>query len=111
MFTFAVRPCYKSKDLLIEFRKGCGSDEMISAMKSVLAKADMEVIKKHDLWQNDEMLYKMNSKFGEFEVSCDNWGSIFILAPDNQPAIKALASLFSESCQFQTEEVDFEQYT
>lgn len=111
MFTFAVRPGYKSESLLIEFRKGCGSDEMISAMKSVLAQADIEVIEKHDLWQNDEMLYKMNSKFGEFELSSDNWDSIFILAPENQPAIKALASLFSESCQFQTEEAGFEQYT
>lgn len=111
MFTFAVRPSYKSKDLLIDFREGSGSDEMISAMKAVLAEADIKVIGKLDLWQNDEMLYKIDSKFGKFEISSDNWGCVFILAPDNQPAINSLASLFSESSQFQKEEVDFEQYT
>jgi len=111
MFTFAVRPAHKTKELLIEFRKGSGSDEMVAAMKQVLAKADIEVIEKVDLWENDEMIYKMRSKFGEFELSSSNYGSIFIMAPKNQLAIKSLGALFSESNNFQSEAVDFAQYT
>jgi hypothetical protein len=111
MFTFALRPGHKSKELLIEFRKGSGSDEMVSAMKQVLAQADFEIIKTIDFWQNDEMIYKIKSKFGNFELSSDNWGCMFIMAPDNQPAIKSLAALFSESASFQAEVVDFAQYT
>ena len=111
MFTFAVRPAYKTKELLIEFRSGSGSDEMIAAMKQVLAKADIEVIEKIDLWQNDEMIYKMRSKFGEFELSSSNCGSIFIMAPENQRAIESLSALFSVSNSFHSEVVDFAQYT
>lgn len=111
MFTFAVRPGYKTKDLLIEFRKGTGDDEMISALKQVLAKADVEVIDKTDLWQNDEMIYKMQSKYGEFELSSSNYGCIFITAQTNQAVIKSLAKLFSESGTFQEELVDPGQYT
>jgi hypothetical protein len=61
--------------------------------------------------QNDEMIYKMQSKFGEFELSSDNYGCIFIMAADNQPAIESLGTLFSDSNSFQFEAVDFAQYT
>lgn len=111
MFTFAVRPAYKSKELLIEFRKGSGNDDMIEAMRSVLDQASVELIEKIDLWQNDEVIYKMKSQYGEFELSSNNWGCIFIMAPDNQAAIKALGVLFSGSHKFQQEVVNFEQYT
>jgi len=84
---------------------------MVSAMKAVLEKADMKVLEKIDLWQNDEFIYKMQSKFGEFELSTSNYGGIFILAPDNQLAIESLGALFSHSEHFQSEVVDFAQYT
>ena len=69
-------------------------------MKQVLDGADAEVIKKIDLWQNDEMIYKMKSKFGLFEISSDCWDGIFIMAPKNQPAIKLLEEMFSASEYF-----------
>jgi hypothetical protein len=40
MFTFAIRPGYGTKELLIEFLQGSGSDEMFKSMKAALAKDD-----------------------------------------------------------------------
>ena len=108
MFTFAIRPGNNTEELLIEFRKGSGSDEMILAMKKVLAEANADVIEKIDLWQNDEVIYKMKSQFGSFEISSDNYGCIFIMAPDNQPAIVAISSLLSKSNIFKSEAISFD---
>jgi hypothetical protein len=110
MFTFAVRPGYTTKELLIEFRSGSGSDEMIRAMWQVFDKFEIKVISKEDFWGNDEIIYKMQSAFGGFDLSSDNHGFIFILAPENQATIKSLAALLSESGFFQCEENSFEQH-
>jgi len=80
-------------------------------MKDVLATIGMETLKKEDLWYNDEMLYHMDSEFGKFNLSADNYLSIFIMAPDNQPAIEKLGSLFDSAELFEREEVDFAKYT
>jgi hypothetical protein len=111
MFTFAVRPGHGSKELLLEFRKGTGSDEMVAAMKEVLTKANVEVIRKRDLWENDEIIYYMDSDFGEFELSSNNYGCIFIMAPKNQAAIVKLGEAFDSVAPFEREEVDFAKYT
>jgi hypothetical protein len=110
MFTFSVRPGYKSKELLLEFRSGSGSDAMIAAMKAVLAKVKVDVIEKIDLWQNDEIIYRMTSSLGEFELSSDNYGCIFIIATENQDAIKKLGHIFASSEYFQEEVVNFADY-
>lgn len=111
MFTFAVRPAYKSRNLLVEFRKGSGSEEMIAALMQVFAKAGIESTQKIDLWQNDEVIYTMRSSFGEFELSSDNWGYVFIMAPNNQPAIRLLEKILVDSALFESESVDFAQYS
>jgi hypothetical protein len=110
MFTFAVRPGYHSKELLLEFRQGSGTDEMIVAMKSVLAVVNAKAAETTDLWQNDEIIYKMTSSIGEFDISSSNYGCIFILAPNNQDAIKKLGECFAGSDSFQQEVVDFSLY-
>ena len=80
-------------------------------MKQVLGRVNAEVLEKVDLWQNDEVIFKMKSKLGEFELSNNNYDCMFIMAPSNQSAIETLGELFAESTQFEAEEVDFAQYT
>jgi len=79
MFTFAIRPGYKTKELLIEFRLGSGDDEMIVAMKEALAEINAELVEKLDLWQNDEIIYRMKSNCGDFDISSDSYGNFFHL--------------------------------
>ncbi|MDX1251028.1 MAG: hypothetical protein IDH49_02000 [Gammaproteobacteria bacterium] len=79
MFTFAIRPGYGTNDLLIEFFKGAGSDEMISALREVLTEIGAKTVSIEDLWQNDEMVYHMDSNVGEFELSLNVWDCIFII--------------------------------
>jgi hypothetical protein len=110
MFTFAIRPGYKSKELLIEFRLGSGDDEMIEAMKEALAKINAELVEKIDLWQNDEIIYRMKSNYGGFEISSDNYGNVFILAPSNQAAITAIGLVLASSPSFKEVVVNHEQY-
>ena len=110
MFSFAIRPAHKTQELLLEFRSSSGSDEIISAMKEVLAKINTKLIEKIDLWQNDEIIYKMTSDCGEFELSSNNFECLFIKAPSNQAAIKTIGSALAASGLFQEEAVDYAQY-
>ncbi len=110
MFTFAIRPGYKTKELLIEFRLGSGDDEMIVAMKEALAEINAELVEKLDLWQNDEIIYRMKSNCGDFDISSNSYGSIFILSPDNQTAIKKIGLVLASSPSFKEVEVDHAPY-
>ena len=110
MFTFAIRPGYKTKELLIEFRLGSGDDEMIVALKEALAKVNAELVEKLDLWQNDEIIYRMKSDCGEFDISSNNYGSIFVLAPHNQAAITTIGLALASSPSFEEVVVDHAQY-
>lgn len=110
MFTFVIRPGYKTKELLIEFRLGSGEDEMIQALKESLAAINAQLVEKIDLWQNDELIFKMNSDCGQFEISSNNYGSMFIHAPDNQIAIQTIGQALSKSPLFTEVVVDHAQY-
>ena len=106
MFTFAIRPGYKTKELLIEFRLGSGDDEMIVAMKEALAEINAELVEKLDLWQNDEIIYRMKSNCGDFDISSDSYGNFFILSPGNQAAIKKMGLVLASSPFFKELVVD-----
>ncbi len=110
MFSFRTRPGYKSKNLLIEFLRGSGSDEMVIALKNALKKLNCKTISKEDCWMNDEFIYNMNSQFGEFEISSDSYGEVFIIAETNQIAILEIEKALIESGEFEKEEADFSKY-
>jgi hypothetical protein len=57
---------------------------MISALKKALNSIGAKTEKINDVWQNDEILYDIFCELGFFQISTDNYGSIFILSDDNQ---------------------------
>jgi hypothetical protein len=77
MFTFATRPGFSSKRLLIEFSKGVGSEEMISALKKALNSIGAKTEKINVVWRNDEILYDIFCELETFQISTDNYESFF----------------------------------
>lgn len=104
MYTFKVRKGYGSEELLIEFIKASGTEEMIEDLKMSLSSIGAKLEKKEDFWMNDEMLYHMNSEIGRFQISVDVWDCIFILASNNQTAIHKIESVLTESGKFSKQE-------
>jgi hypothetical protein len=80
-------------------------------MRLVLENFYAKVTNKTNLWQNDQMIYKMQSSAGRFDISIDNYGCTFINSAENQTGIKATAKAFSESVAFESESVNFSEYT
>ncbi len=110
MYKYRVRPGYGSDKLLIEFLSDTGNKNFISTFKNVLSVCNAHSKKKIDLWFNDELIYNMDSDFGKFEISTDNWGNLFIIAEENQKAINLLDEIISKNDLFMKEEVNFEDY-
>jgi len=111
MYKYRVRPGYGSKNVLIEFMVNSENTDFVAILKEVFDQAEIVTTKKEDLWMNDEVLYHMVGECGEFQLSSDNWGSIFILANENQKAIGYLSNLLINSGAFIEEVVDAENYS
>jgi hypothetical protein len=110
MFTFAVKPdCFHVKPenhLLIEF--GYGSEEMMTALNSVLAKVDARCTTESALlnWR----IWSTTSSLGSIELS-SSCGELYIRAPHHPDVIRKLAELLSASGSFQEKVVDSAQST
>lgn len=102
-FLFSVKEVNDNDELYIEFTKGSGSDEMISALNTALAPLDPVLELEEDLWMNDEILYHYNSKVGVYQISSDIWGMIFIFFDINQQAIVEIENALLNSGLFEKE--------
>lgn len=102
-FSFSVRKGYGCEELFIEFKKGSGTNEMVESLKKALSSLDPFLIKKEDIWMNDEMFYHFDSIAGPYSISYDIWDSIFILANNNQEAIPKIETALLDSGLFEKE--------
>jgi hypothetical protein len=110
LYKYKLRPAYKSKELLIEIFKGVENEDFVTDFKHIFFEIEPELIKKEDIWVNDEILYHFNSKIGKYTVSSSNWGVVFIIAEDNQNGIIAIEQLLMKNPKFDKIEVDFDEY-
>lgn len=110
MYKYYFRPGYGSSKLLIEFFKGAESNNFISDLLAAISELKPEVMDISELWMNDEILFNISSEMGEFTVSTDIWGFVFIMAENNQECIFKINSILEVTENFEKEEVNFENY-
>lgn len=109
LYKYHLRPAYKSEELLIEIFTGVDKptflEEFIQAIW--VMEPNMEEVK--DLWFNDEVMFTIRTKFGDFDLSKDIWGLAFLMSK-NQESIMRINSLLEKNEKFTKVEVDHEKY-
>lgn len=90
MYTYIVRPGYGSDELLIEFINGPEKQSFFTDLKTALDKLDLIIESTEDIWMNDEIFLNITSNVGKFILSKDIWDLAFIMAEENQEAIKSI---------------------
>ncbi|WP_430906225.1 hypothetical protein [Maribacter sp. 2-571] len=108
--TYKLRPAYGSENLLIEFGTADDGEYLLFEIMKLLSMHGFEQQGKIDLWMNDEILVVMCSQNGRVTLSLDVWGSIYILANNNQQDIRRIDTLLQNTKKFKKESVDFDQY-
>jgi len=111
MYRYRLRPGYGSKELLIELLPESANQAFFDELLEVLKQVNAKVIDVLDLWMNDEVLLTFEGDLGSFMVSKDIWDFVFIMAPDNQPAILKIEKALCANARFHTELVDFSKYS
>lgn len=104
-FFYRYRPGYGSTNYLIEINLP-GDEESFKLILTTLENIKPSIVEITDLWQNDEILFLIKSNEGEFIISKDIWGFVFIMAENNQQVLTIIDSILSESPLFTKEEVD-----
>ena len=116
MERFKVRPCYKSKELLIEF---CGNHKdknfpnIAKLLKSGLSAKRNNIFKdiKENIYNLDGSISTWIYRNGCYELSNDIW-TLCILAPENNATIiSEIEKVLLDSTIFEKEAVDFNEYT
>ncbi len=107
---YHLRPSYGSGKLLLEFILDSSDTEFCKEVLTTLKEINPIVDLAEDVWMNDEVLLNVSSDKGVFSLSKDVWDFAFIMAENNQPCIKFIDKILSNSQLFQKEEVDFENY-
>lgn len=110
LYKYKLRPAYKSKELLIEIFSGVENEDFVNDFKQTLIEIEPELIKKEDVWVNDEILYHFNSNIGKYTMCSSNWDIVFINAEDNQNGIIAIEQLLLKNPKFEKIEVNFDEY-
>jgi hypothetical protein len=110
LYKYKLRPGYKSKELLIEIFSGVENEDFASDFKHTLIEIEPELIKKVDVWVNDEILYHFNSKIGKYTISSSNWDFVLINADDNQNGIIAIDQILMKNPKFEKIEADFDEF-
>ena len=105
---YKIRPCYGSKNLLIEFETESSDEIMLADIHSVFATRNITSKSTKDFIFR--LIKIFDSACGQFEMDIDVEGFVFILADKNQAAIPYLGKILSESGMFQKKEVNFDDY-
>ena len=87
-YKYQMRPGYGTNELLIDFITDSDNENFINELKELLLKIDYKVVKKDDLVMNEEILYTCKSKIGEFQISSNNYGCVFITSEVENCIIK-----------------------
>jgi hypothetical protein len=109
-YRYYLRPAYGSDKLLIEFLNDTGSEQFIDALFNAIHLIQPVMEGEYELWMNDEVIFKVNSALGRFEISKDVWDLVFIMAHHNQPCVTGISALLNADKRFEKVEVDFSAY-
>jgi len=109
VYQYKFRPAYGGNNLLLEFFTG-SEDDLISDLFEAFAELDFKTESITDLWMNDEVMLEISTTVGDFSLSKDIWGFVFIMADSNQSGIKILNEYLIKSGKFEKLDVDFNLY-
>ncbi len=111
IYSYRLRPGYQSKALLLEFRiQDNEYADLKYQLNRILIHISPKLIKETDVWHQDQRWFLYDSTIGEYEISVDSWGFVFILSEENQSAILSIETLLKNDANFQKEEVNFQNY-
>jgi hypothetical protein len=110
MYNYKLRPGYQSKLYLIEFFLKEVDDEFLETFILSLESLHPKQIKVTDVWVNDEIVIEFDSDIGVFEMNIDNYGEVFIMAPNNQQVIVKIDEILNEDENFSKLVVDLDEY-
>ena len=109
-YKYHLRPGYGSDKLLLQFfiddNDVSFNNDLLATLQAINPKIDSI----EDFWMNDEIVFCISSSCMNFYLSKDIWGFAFIMAENNQLAIKIIDEILSRSDLFEKEEVDFDDY-
>lgn len=109
-YKYHCRPGYGSDKLLIEFFSGVEKETFQSDFFSATNEINPSLTSQERLLINDEILFSINSDFGQFSFSIDSWDIAFIMAENNQSCILKINELLQKDKRFEKIEVDFDAY-
>ena len=110
MYRYRHRPAYGSKKLLIELIPKNADKAFMDALLSRLKELELKIESVEDLWMNDEVILKCESKDGKFLISKDVWDLVFIMDAENPNVINEIDRILNESDLFRKEIVDYSDY-
>lgn len=110
IYKYYFRPGYGSSKLLIEFFYGAENNDFIPDLIAVISELKPKIIDNFDFLMNDETLLNINSEMGEFTISKDIFGFVFIMAENNQECISKINSILEVTENFEKVVVNFEDY-
>ncbi|HTJ48982.1 MAG TPA: hypothetical protein VL443_05965 [Cyclobacteriaceae bacterium] len=110
MYQYKLRPAYGGNNLLLEFFIGSEQDDFMSDLFKAFNELDIQTKSVSDLWMNDEVVLELSSSVGDFSLSKDIWGFVFIMADNNHDGIKILDEHLIKSGNFEKLDVDFNLY-
>jgi len=109
-FSYKLRPCYGSEELLIEFIRTGNAEDFIKVLEDLLSKYEFIFGGTSDIWMNDEIWIHISSPNGKAILTKDIYDFIFILGNDNQIDILRIDEILLSSGRFHKEEVNFDDY-
>ncbi len=82
----------------------------MDALLRHLKEIELKIESVQDLWMNDEVMLKCESKEGKFLISKDVWDLVFIMDAESPNVINEIDKILNGSDLFQKEHVDFSDY-
>lgn len=110
MYLYRHRPAYGSNKLLIELLPKNADKAFMDTLLNNLKEIELKIESIEDLWMNDEVMLKCESKEGKFLITKDVWDFVFIMDAENSNVINEIDKILNRSDLFQKEHVDFSDY-
>jgi hypothetical protein len=99
--TYRLRPAYdKSGVLLLEFHLSTSNAKFVRDLTKALENINPQLVSTEEVWVNDEIMLKIRSVKGEFNLSIDIWDNAFILVDRNPACVLAIDKILSSSPYF-----------
>jgi hypothetical protein len=109
-YSYKFRPAYGQTWYIIEFYRGSDHEDMIKDLLEALSEINPSLMDTMDLWMNDEVVLKMGSSWGSFDISKDGWGGVFIMNEHDQSCIETIHDILYCNPNYESLKVDPSEY-